>query len=114
MRAPIVLRPSNVAMTITIEPHPRAPEVEPAMSLTSDNTRPVLVLWDIDHTLIETRGVGRAAFADAFQRVTGHPLQQMSSVTGRTENDIYTDTVALHDIPDPPPFTRFAEALASA
>lgn len=84
------------------------------MSLTSDNTRPVLVLWDIDHTLIETRGVGRAAFADAFQRVTGHPLQQMSSVTGRTENDIYTDTVALHDIPDPPPFTRFAEALASA
>ena len=31
-----------------------------------------LVLWDIDHTLIETRGVGGQVYAEAFAKVTGH------------------------------------------
>ena len=35
----------------------------------------ILVLWDIDHTLIETRGVGGEIYADAFRAVTGHPLR---------------------------------------
>ena len=26
----------------------------------------ILVLWDIDHTLIETRGVGGQIYAEAF------------------------------------------------
>jgi phosphoglycolate phosphatase-like HAD superfamily hydrolase len=74
----------------------------------------VLVLWDIDHTLIETRGVGGAAFAAAFEQVTGHAVRQMPHVTGRTEPDIYAATAQLHDIRQPPPFPRFAEALAAA
>lgn len=78
------------------------------------NSATVLVLWDIDHTLIETRGVGRASFADAFERVTGRPLERMPHITGRTEPDIYAATAELHGIDTPPPFAAFAEALASA
>ncbi|GAB2553587.1 HAD family hydrolase [Nocardia heshunensis] len=74
----------------------------------------VLILWDIDHTLIETRGVGRAAFAAAFEQVTGRELEQMPHVTGRTEPDIYAATAALHQIATPPPFSVFADALAHA
>lgn len=74
----------------------------------------VLILWDVDHTLIETRGVGRAAFAAAFGSVTGHELRQMPHITGRTEPDIYAATIELHGITDPPPFSEFAKALASA
>ncbi|MET9489472.1 haloacid dehalogenase-like hydrolase [Nocardia sp. NPDC006630] len=74
----------------------------------------VLVLWDIDHTLIETRGVGRAAFADAFEQVTGCVLRQMPHITGRTEPDIYVATAALHEISEPPPFPVFADALVAA
>ena len=29
---------------------------------------PLLVLWDIDHTLIETRGVGTQVYAEAFAK----------------------------------------------
>ncbi|MEC3919948.1 HAD family hydrolase [Nocardia sp. CDC160] len=74
----------------------------------------VLVLWDVDHTLIETRGVGRAAFAAAFERVTGRVLERMPHITGRTEPDIYAATAELHGIAHPPPFTLFADALATA
>lgn len=74
----------------------------------------VLVLWDIDHTLIETRGVGRAAFAAAFERVTRQPVLRMPHVTGRTEPDIYHATAALHGVTEPPAFEIFADALAAA
>ena len=30
-----------------------------------------LILWDIDHTLIETGGVGSEVFRDAFEQVSG-------------------------------------------
>ncbi|MEU1986043.1 haloacid dehalogenase-like hydrolase [Nocardia sp. NPDC019395] len=74
----------------------------------------VLVLWDIDHTLIETRGVGRAAFAAAFEQVTGVALRGMPTVTGRTEPDIYRAASALHGLSNPPPFETFASALTTA
>ncbi|MGW4242633.1 HAD family hydrolase [Nocardia sp. NPDC004722] len=78
------------------------------------NDTDVLILWDVDHTLIETRGVGRAAFAEAFETVTGERLEQMPHITGRTEPDIYAATAALHGITQPPEFPFFAEALAQA
>ncbi|MCP9620701.1 hypothetical protein FOH10_25105 [Nocardia otitidiscaviarum] len=82
------------------------------MSFTQNDS--VLVLWDVDHTLIETRGVGRASFAAAFEQVTGRVLEHMPRITGRTEPDIYAATAALHDIDRPPPFSVFAESLAAA
>jgi hypothetical protein len=58
----------------------------------------ILVLWDIDHTLIETRGVGRAIYEQAFPAVTGKPLRQLAEVAGRTELVIMHDTLQLHDV----------------
>lgn len=58
-----------------------------------------LVLWDIDHTLIETGGVGREVFADAFAQVTGTPMRDMAEVSGRTELVILGETLDMHGLP---------------
>jgi phosphoglycolate phosphatase len=57
-----------------------------------------LVLWDVDHTLIETRGVGRRLYRRAFQIVTGAPVMQEAKITGRTEHAIFDETLRLHGI----------------
>ena len=33
--------------------------------------QPLLVLWDIDHTLVSITGVGREIYARVFEQVTG-------------------------------------------
>jgi phosphoglycolate phosphatase len=52
-----------------------------------------LVLWDIDHTLIETRGVGGKIYAEAFAKVTGHALGKMPELAGRTEPVIFSEAL---------------------
>jgi phosphoglycolate phosphatase len=59
-----------------------------------------LVLWDIDHTLIETRGVGGKIYADAFLKVTGKALTTMPALAGKTEPVIFRDALKLNSIPD--------------
>jgi phosphoglycolate phosphatase-like HAD superfamily hydrolase len=60
--------------------------------------RKVLVLWDVDHTLIETGGVGHELFEAAFKQATGQQLIHPAEVTGRTETAIFRETVELHHI----------------
>ncbi|HEV2257027.1 MAG TPA: haloacid dehalogenase-like hydrolase [Streptosporangiaceae bacterium] len=60
----------------------------------------ILVLWDIDHTLIETRGVGGQIYADAFLRVTGRRLEEMPALSGRTEPVIFREALKVHHITD--------------
>ncbi|MGB8996693.1 MAG: HAD hydrolase-like protein [Pseudonocardiaceae bacterium] len=70
------------------------------------------MLWDIDHTLIETRGVGRAIYERVFPAVTGKPLQQLAEVAGHTELVIMHDTLQLHHIePTEATMRRLAAAL---
>jgi phosphoglycolate phosphatase len=57
-----------------------------------------LVLWDVDHTLIETGGVGQELFQAAFKQATGHPLVHPAEVTGRTEPAIFQESVERHHI----------------
>lgn len=72
-----------------------------------------LVLWDLDHTLIESRGVGRDIYERVFPRVTGQPLRELATVHGRTELDIIADTLEAHGIPaTDQAVTRLADALA--
>jgi phosphoglycolate phosphatase-like HAD superfamily hydrolase len=59
-----------------------------------------LVLWDIDHTLIETRGVGGKIYADAFLKVTGAPLKAMPEMAGRTEPVIFREALKINSIAD--------------
>ena len=63
-------------------------------------TSPLLVLWDIDHTLIETRGVGSQVYAEAFAKVTGHPLRQMPELAGRTEPVIFREALKVNGVDD--------------
>ncbi|MFJ3439442.1 HAD family hydrolase [Streptomyces cyaneofuscatus] len=57
-----------------------------------------LVLWDIDHTLIATRGVGRELFGQAFERATGTVMREQAIVDGMTEPVIFRETAELHGI----------------
>ncbi|MFI8872527.1 HAD family hydrolase [Streptomyces sp. NPDC055243] len=72
-----------------------------------------LVLWDIDHTLISTRGVGRELSAGAFERTLGQPMREQAKIDGITEPVIFRETAKLHGLTtDRGDFERFAEALA--
>ncbi|MEU2468584.1 haloacid dehalogenase-like hydrolase [Streptomyces sp. NPDC012486] len=57
-----------------------------------------LVLWDIDHTLIATRGVGREIFGYCFEQVTGHPMLEQAAVDGMTEPVIFRETAKIHGV----------------
>jgi len=73
----------------------------------------ILVLWDIDHTLIETRGIGGEIYADAFHAVTGQPLLEMPALSGRTEPVIFREALKTHDIADNDDlYPRFADEQA--
>jgi phosphoglycolate phosphatase-like HAD superfamily hydrolase len=76
--------------------------------------RAILVLWDIDHTLIETRGVGSQIYAEAFREVTGHQLDEMPALSGRTEPVIFREALKAHGITpgDPDLYSRFAAVQA--
>lgn len=74
-----------------------------------------LVLWDIDDTLIRSRGVGRAIYERVFPTVTGRPLRELATVHGRTERRIMSDTLRAHDVePTEQLLSELAEALAHA
>ncbi|MFR9793134.1 HAD family hydrolase [Streptomyces sp. MB22_4] len=75
---------------------------------------PELVLWDIDHTLTATRGLGRELWAAAFEQVTGVVMREQADVTGSTERVILRETARLHGIPyDEGMFARFAKVLGA-
>lgn len=61
---------------------------------------PLLVLWDIDHTLVDTRGVGRELWAEAFEEVTGRSMREQAKVDGSTEPVILRETLRLHGLRD--------------
>ena len=47
----------------------------------------LLVLWDVDGTLVHTAGHGGHAFADAFETVTGRSATRVP-FAGRTDHQI--------------------------
>lgn len=63
------------------------------------STRSLLVLWDIDHTLIDTGGVGRDAYAAAFHEATGVELAEHWRFDGRTELAAAIDALTEHGLP---------------
>ena len=67
-----------------------------------------LLMWDIDRTLLHTRGVTRRAYAAAFAQMTGTPPETYPDFAGRTDLDAAHEVFALHGIaePDVPAFLR--------
>lgn len=81
----------------------------------TDAPTSVLVLWDIDHTLIETRGVGRAIYERVFPAVTGRPFENLADVSGRTELGIMRETLRVNGLqPTAEAVAELAAALMQA
>lgn len=59
---------------------------------------PVLVLWDIDYTLIAAPGVGRAVYEQAFLAAIGRPMREMGVFGGRTELATMRETLIRNEI----------------
>ncbi|QXJ21978.1 haloacid dehalogenase-like hydrolase [Actinomadura graeca] len=57
-----------------------------------------LVLWNIDHTLVDVGRVTREAYAEAFRRTIGRPLVRLAPTPGRTESEIIFETLAFNDV----------------
>jgi phosphoglycolate phosphatase len=58
-----------------------------------------LVLWNIDLTLLDVGRVSRDAYADAFRRVTDRPLVSLPQLAGRSDSEIFFESLALNDVP---------------
>lgn len=81
--------------------------------MTAGEHHPLLLLWDIDHTLLETRGLGSELYARAFKTATGTDMKQQADVTGQTEPSIFNATLRLHGMPEDDFYlTQYKEALA--
>jgi phosphoglycolate phosphatase len=72
-----------------------------------------LVLWDIDRTLIASRGMGRLVYERVFPAVTGQALREVANLNGQTDLRIMHDTLTMHGIvPTEQLMRRLANALA--
>jgi len=76
-----------------------------------DAAQRTLVLWDVDHTLIETRGVGRAIYERVFPIATGRTLAKLATISGRTELDIMAESLRINGFE---PTGEFVGKLAAA
>ncbi|HEY3718403.1 MAG TPA: haloacid dehalogenase-like hydrolase [Jatrophihabitantaceae bacterium] len=56
-----------------------------------------LVLWDVDHTLIENAGVSKEIYGAAFAALTGRQPSHLAPTEGRTDPDIMEAMFRLHD-----------------
>ncbi|MCK1812775.1 haloacid dehalogenase-like hydrolase [Streptomyces sp. XM4011] len=75
----------------------------------------LLVLWDIDHTLIAMRGIGGQLFGIAFEQTLGVPMKRQALIDGMTDQTIFAATAREHGITvATADFSRFAVALADA
>jgi phosphoglycolate phosphatase-like HAD superfamily hydrolase len=63
--------------------------------------RCLLVLWDIDFTLIDARGVGTRLYRMVFRDMFGTDLPAAANMAGRTDRAIVLDTLARAGIPEP-------------
>jgi phosphoglycolate phosphatase len=55
-----------------------------------------LVLWNIDLTLVDVARVVRDACAEAFRQVTGQPLVALPQMAGRTDSEVFFESLALN------------------
>ncbi|MGO8959944.1 MAG: HAD family hydrolase [Streptosporangiaceae bacterium] len=58
-----------------------------------------LVLWNIDLTLLDVGRISRDAYAEAFRRVTGRPLAALPQLAGRSDTEIFFESLYLNDVP---------------
>lgn len=77
--------------------------------------RPMLVLWDVDHTLIENSGVSKENYNKAFEMLTGRCPEHLVETEGRTDPEVVGDMLDIHGITHTDGYlSRVGEVLESA
>ena len=61
--------------------------------------QPVLVLWDVDNTLIENGGVTKENYRRVFEILTQRLPERMVETDGRTDLEIVRDMLASNQVP---------------
>lgn len=75
----------------------------------------LLVLWDIDLTLVKTSGVATEAYAEAVLTTIGSPWRGDVTFNGLTERAMAARILRMHDVePDPDLLTRFLANIEQA
>jgi phosphoglycolate phosphatase-like HAD superfamily hydrolase len=76
---------------------------------------PLLVLWDVDHTLIDNGGISKAVYAATFETLTGRPPEHAVLTEGRTEPEIIRNLFVRHGLElRPDQLAGLPEVLAAA
>jgi phosphoglycolate phosphatase len=63
--------------------------------------RRLLVLWDVDYTLVDSDGVGRELYQAVFGEMFGRDMPQPGSMAGRTDRAIAVEVLTLAGVDDP-------------
>jgi phosphoglycolate phosphatase len=61
----------------------------------------LLVLWDVDYTLVNAGGLGTRLYEDAFREMFGRELTAVAPKAGRTDRAITLDTLELAGVDEP-------------
>ncbi len=71
----------------------------------------LLVLWDVDYTLVSADGLGTRLYEVVFREMFGRELTAVAPKAGRTDRAIVGDTLALSGV-SPAYLDAFLAALA--
>jgi phosphoglycolate phosphatase len=63
--------------------------------------RRLLVLWDVDYTLLDAGGTGRELYQIAFAEMFGRDMPEPGSMAGRTDRAIAVEVLTLAGVPEP-------------
>jgi phosphoglycolate phosphatase len=61
----------------------------------------LLVLWDVDYTLVDSDGLGTRLYEATFREMFGRDLSAVAPKAGRTDRAITADTLAMAGIAEP-------------
>ena len=61
----------------------------------------LLVLWDVDYTLLSAGGLGNSLYEAVFKDMFGRDLTAIAPKAGRTDRAILLDTLALAGVAEP-------------
>jgi phosphoglycolate phosphatase-like HAD superfamily hydrolase len=77
--------------------------------------RPLLVLWDVDYTLVTTDGVGKYLYEVVLAELYGLDLPSpLTSMAGRTDSSIGLEVLTAAGVPEPQDeLSRFQDLLSA-
>lgn len=61
----------------------------------------LIVLWDVDHTLVDNAGVSKEIYASAFKALVGRDAELPAPTEGRTDRAIMREMFVQHGLPVP-------------